>query len=291
MKYINKCDVNLQGRGINETQRIIDLCWNADENRYVNLVYDHALMGNMERILIEAQRDGEEQHYGLCCYCMRRLFLEVEGEHKKNATLEHIIPNKIKREAWEKDGDKYRSFDCLTERYVKVCFGGNVQNDSERILKMPYPHFLSYHNMVLSCNGESVENGGIVLSNCCNNKRGDHFVLPMYLRESIGNEIYYTKEGDIDFDDDLFDAEWFSSRCLNLKSEWIRRVRRFWYLLSLSGYSVADVEEAIGNEELRNCILDDVDDDNNLANVFISNRHWALLSEYNWFYRYYKKTL
>ena len=120
-----------------------------------------------------------------------------------------------------------------------MCFEGKLTNAQKKvkITGMPYPHFVSYHNLVASCNGATFEDKTLVNSHCCNNNRQERFVMPIYLSPDLVNGISYTSKGELDYDDSVYDCSWFDKKHLNLTNSWITLVRRIWCKISKSGYT------------------------------------------------------
>lgn len=210
--------------------------------------------------------------------------------HKANVTLEHIIPHKITETKWEVNKDDYLKFPNLQDDKITVCYGGELtpEQTTTRIQNAPYPHFISYHNLVVSCDGKIFDGDKPKKSCCCNNNRGDKFVMPIYLSESLFKEISYNPNGQLYYDDSSIKGEWFDKSHLNLNAAWIVQVRKIWCQLATSEYTDADVEKACKDLELRQNIIDDIDGDNIIAAWSTQHDMWLLFSEYVWFYRYYK---
>ncbi len=288
MQHIEKLATPYETKGIQATQDYIDRHWVADESQYRNLYYSKSGMSALEQVLFDEQKD--QQGYSYCCYCMRRLFLnDTVNGHKENITLEHIIPHKIKEAKWEEEKSKYLKFPNLQSDKNTICYGGELTpgQATKKIQSAPYPHFLSYHNLVASCDGKIFEGDKPKKSCCCNNGRGDQFVMPIFLSAELCNDISYDKKGRFCYDNPNFEDKWFASDCLNLNAGWIVQVRKIWYQLVKSEYTDKDVEKACEDLELRQNIIDDIDQDNIIAAWSTHNDMWMLFAEYVWFYGYY----
>lgn len=289
MLHIKKTGTQFEAEGKKHTKDFIDSCWNDANHKYENLIYDSSRLENLGSVLFEEQKDKNGNSF--CCYCMRRLFLnDTEDKHKKNITYEHIVPHKIKYNEWQSDKAHYLKFSNLNKKHIAVCFEGKLTNAQKKvkITGMPYPHFVSYHNLVASCNGVTFEDKTLVNSHCCNNNRQERFVMPIYLSPDLVNGISYTSKGELDYDDSVYDCSWFDKKHLNLTNSWITLVRRIWCKISKSGYTDIDVEMARNDKNLRQNIIDDVDSNNEISSWADNDIAWNLFSEYNWFYNYYK---
>ena len=288
MRYIKKTGTPFEAKGRGQTKAFIDSCWQADSGEYIGLVYDRSRLGQLEETLVDEQRDGVGNSY--CCYCMRKLYLSNVEDHVANVTLEHIIPHQITDKDWNTDKNKYQQFPNLNDKHVSVCIGGELSEEQKitKITGMPYPHYVSYHNLVASCDGKLMEQNTLYSSRCCNNKRQERFVLPIYLDENLSKGIGYTKKGELEFDDEVYDDKWFDKDHLNLCNSWIVLVRRLWYRIAISEYTAQNIEDAKTQDSLRRNIIDDIDFDEEIDSWFDNKEAWNLLSEYSWFYGYYK---
>lgn len=294
MKYIDKLNTPYSRQGVAETQGFIRQCWNGTS--YENLTYEEFKdKSQIENILVSEQADSNADAC-LCCYCMRKLNTTDDDEkHQRNVTLEHIVPHHISQGDWDLQRASYEKYGNLDSNHILVCIGGNLANVATPINALPYPHFISYHNLSASCNGRVVENGGIVFSHCCNNMRGNNFVDPLYLRPDVGSLVQYDAKGNLDFDDSGdVNEEWFDKDHLNLKAPGLNLVRRLWYLVSRTEYTPSDVIRAESDDDLKNDILDTaLSNGHNKSSYWMSfyNKDdiWNLFSEYSWFFYYYKK--
>jgi len=289
MRYIKKIGTPQEAKGRDETKRIVNDCWQDDIRQYNNLSYDRSCMEHLGSILIEEQSDDQSNSY--CCYCMRKLYLEDTGDgHLKNVSFEHIVPHNIKQGEWNRDKSKYYQFPNLRGDHITICYNGvlTYRQKTTKITGMPYPHFISYHNIVASCDGSTFENTKLRKSCCCNINRQERFVMPLYLSERLSSGIKYTKKGELDYDDSIYDSHWFDDKHLSLTNAWITKVRKIWYKISKSEYSDEDVDKARNDEDLRQKIIDDIDSNNEILSWNRNATAWNLFSEYSWFYQYYK---
>lgn len=287
MRYINKTGTPFEANGKSQTKVFIDSCWCEETNEYNNLIYERSRLRQLEEILVDEQKEKGNSY---CCYCMRKLFLEAIDGHCPNVTLEHIVPHQIKEFEWLTNKNDYENFPNLTPSHITICYNGilNEQQRGSKMTGMPYPHFVSYHNLVASCDGTIMEEDKLKGSHCCNNNRQEHFVLPVYLKKELAKGIGYDKKGFLDYDDSIYDEKWFDKDHLNLNNSWIVLVRRLWYKISKSEYTDSCIENARSNKELRQNIIDDIDSANEIMSWIDNDNAWNLLSEYSWFYQYYK---
>ncbi len=304
MRYIEKTGTHFEDKGVKVCQKFLDSRWDARRNCYPQkVVYKANKLSDLRQILVDEQTpDGLVN--GVCCYCMRKLYTVDSQQHTFNVTLEHVIPQRIKEGLWNKHKNDFQSFDCLKDDKVTVCYGGELSDDKTQITQIPHPHYVSYHNLVASCDGETfckikknTESDDDVdtdaqslkiVSNCCNLKRGEQFIMPIFFYSDIEQRFGYDKEGKLEYPDE-FDDLWFDKDHLNLSCDWLNGVRKFWYEFSqLNQYSEDSVEKAITDEKLRVEILEEVDPVNTMFQGFNNDRLWVILSEYSWFYNYYK---
>ena len=289
MKYIDKLNTTNARQGVKKTQKFIDDCW--QDGSYKDLTYEqYKNDSGFTDILVKDQVDNRSEK-AFCCYCMRTLIVNNSSvDHPENVTLEHIIPHHISQSDWNKDCHKYQAYGNLDANRVNVCIGGVLSNIATQIKSLPHPHFISYHNLVVSCDGKILEGNEIVSSHCCNNMRGNRYVEPLYLKSDVGSLIKYDSKGCLDFDDDIINLEWFDNSHLNLSAPGLNKIRRLWYLISRTQYTPADVCSAETDEELKRKILDDaIKGKTSLWSSFYDIKNvWNLFSEYSWFYGYYR---
>lgn len=294
MRFINKFNPTNSRNGVRESQQILDNHWEEHEESYRNLRYDVSKMDGLRRVLLNEQKpDGDVHSY--CCYCMRRLYYG-NVSHANNVTLEHIIPNNISERQWSEEKDSYVAYAFLDDNRVQVCCGGKLhEEETPKIAHPPHPHFVAYHNISASCDGsffeirdgqEEATNG-----NCCNLKRRSLFVPPVYFVQNIEEKIQYDKKGNIVYDKEVFGSTLFDAEHLNLMCDLLCSIRRLWYKVSQSAYSVQNIENALSDHHLRTDILDDVlslADNKKMAFFYDNEKAWSLFIEYSWFYHYYK---
>ena len=294
MRFINKFNPANSHNGVRESQLILDNHWNEHDNSYRNLRYDVSKMNGLRNVLLNEQKpDGDAHSY--CCYCMRRLYYGSDG-HANNVTLEHIVPNNISESQWAEEKDKYLAYRFLNGSHVQVCCGGKLpEEDISKITSIPHPHFIAYHNISASCDGSFFEiqdeQDNAIDGNCCNLRRKSGFVPPLYFDCDIEQKIQYDKKGNVVYDKEEFGSTLFDAEHLNLMCDLLCCIRRLWYRVSQSEYSVQDIQDALSDSDLRTDILDDVlslADNKKMAFFYDSERAWSLFFEYSWFYQYYK---
>lgn len=289
MNHIDKSNPAHKAAGISAAQATLDARWDDTVGQYTPpLDYDHCDHDAIRNVLLAEQYDTNVGG-PVCCYCMRRLYYH-DAEKPDNVTIEHIIPNKITQAKWDEEGSQYQTIPELREDKVKVCVGGTYNDGSVKINGLPHPHFMSYHNMIASCDGGLMLADSLVSQQCCNERRGNNLVLPMYFSSNIQNEIEYSGEdGDIELNNDNFKKNWFYQRRLNLLSPELKKMRRFWYLVSTTEYTASDIEKAVTDQDLRDEIQTVFDKINRTEWQSLGNvTYLEWLSSYCWFYYYFK---
>ena len=228
----------------------------------------------------------EENAYR-CCYCMRSI-----SEH--NNTLEHLIPNKIETQELY---DGYESYfpSSIWKRMVYVkAFLSKPQWPNHA-----YPHSIAYENLIPSCDGKFARNAELSLhgsddrvSKCCNNKRGDKFVIPFVLDSTMVSQFRYLKNGLVVWPVDgnlqgegrkqavLKHKETLDNLQLNCPE--LVAIRRIWFFLSTNGRD-CNVEEKdrtiLYLTEDPKLLPDEVE----MLNNFWNDNYWNLLEEYRYF--------
>lgn len=160
-------------------------------------------------------------------------------------------------------------------------------------LPPPYPHDISYHNLVVSCEGVFPDKG--MTQQCCNHPRGIASIYPLFYDTNISNKIYYTKSGEILVDtlhteDDRFEKIVKTITSLKLTASVLRDIRHLWYLLRNVPY--AELKRLSDTSE-RKIQIDKVIDDTNERDIrirdkFCKQEYWNSFLKYSWFQHYFK---
>lgn len=284
MKFIDKIKTAYRIKGLKINQKILNNHW--DGKKYFNLNFYVVDKTELSELLIEEQDN-------FCCYCMRRIRMhdEENGKHRKNMTLEHVIPHKISQEEWDKDKERYRKIPQFNVDNLDVCIGGNITNPYKKFGMPPYPHFLAYDNLVASCNGQTLDESlNIVPHHCCNNMRGKNYIEPLYFHSNVSSEIMYDGRGHIQCSEEY--VPYLQEETgINIMSSFLNDVRLFWKKIADSDYTVEQVFKAEDDYDLRINIIDDIftTDPTGHWLFLLEQRFWCIYSEYDWFYSYYYK--
>ena len=282
MQFINKNNPEIRRKALRHNRQIFVDWWNANGN-YDTLEYSTPTVRPMIEDILECQ------DY-FCCYCMRRLYLHDEINHVRNVSLEHIIPKKISGDKLVQELPFYRSIPFLSYKRVKVHDGGRLDIETKVIKKQPYPHILSFDNIVASCDAKLPRMGDNILSNnCCNNNRDQNLIPVVFYCENASELIRYSKDGKMDFDEEY--AEFVGTKGANLTCFELARVRRFWCLISQSKYTSDDVRTAEVDLDMRDDIITSITHKGEIGRweFLTENKIWCAFSDYYWFYEYYSK--
>jgi len=254
--------------------------WDDSSSKYVNCKFDDLRsQKRLTRILLE------EQHYH-CCYCMRDIDLgdSVDHPHAK-VTLEHIVPFKTKKE------DFPRNLDRMPKRFKKTVVWGCEEDFKQYTHKYtvpPYPHIFAYENLSASCDGSigDIKNNASFfhLHNTCNNCRGEKEIIPLFLKKNAIRNINYASDGTLLFDDDKYEA---TINALNLEFDTLTLIRKAWFEIT-QYHDSSEVLKARNDKGLRENILEDTALTEDERSTFRNETMWELLSQYEWFYHYYK---
>lgn len=287
MNHIDKLNPIREANGIKVAQATLDGQWDSVLSHYRHsLNYNNCDHDAIRNFLLDEQTDANVGS-PVCCYCMRRLY--HRGSKDSNVTIEHIIPKGITEDKWVAEKGDYQSFQALSDDKVNVCFGGNYSDATKKVEGLPHPHFMSYHNMVASCDGGLMISGTLEHKQCCNEKRNNHQVSPMFFSDKIHEEIIYTPDGDIQLENSDFKKSWLYPKRLNLLSSELKKMRRFWYLVSTTEYTAKDIEAAVSDQEIRDEIQNVFDKFDKSEWQSLGNTDYLQwLSSYCWFYYYYK---
>ena len=228
-----------------------------------------------------------EESCNRCCYCMRSI-------DESNTTLEHIIPNKIL------DAKRYEEY---RDYFPKNNWNNLVfSKDFLANPRWPYrafPHTIAYENLIPSCNGkfEKISSADshardTRIPKCCNNKRGDEFVIPFVLNKQMVSEFKYLRSGYVIWPVDreiigeerkkLVEEHKRTIDVLGLNCDELVAIRRIWCFLS----SIRkDCTAKIKDSTVLFLTEDDdlTDDELNMLRNFWNDNYWCLLEEYRYF--------
>lgn len=280
MKYIDKKPFLKDAHQV--TDNYLNSVCKIDEGNgtylYLNVDYDGTFnsSGAKGQIIQLALRSQE----CLCCYCMRDLSME-----NQQITLEHIIPQSCsKREFGDyiNLGVEYLSDEDVirTKEFI------NVTN----IKIPPRPHTVTFENLTASCDGTFPDKKGC--SMCCNHKRGNAFVYPMFYISMVENEMDYMDDGTIQpkvqspHQDEFRDT--INKTRLNCTS--LKDIRRLWHLLRGIDFQV--LQDCITDTDLREKTLLHVlfkeeeqgEQDANILEKYKKDDYWQTLMLYHWFH-------
>lgn len=276
MRWINKRDRKYRKKAHFLIVRFIRESWNKEEKHYVNFDYETFKRNRKFKALLFREQQG------YCCYCMRKLDLN----RGNLCTIEHILPHKIKDDNEARRAiAHYYSVIPRFQSYVRIVRNTNLPKPI--MSGRPYPHFCAYENLVLSCSGAIYKTDApqeeflSSLHECCNNKRGSKYIVPLFFFPNI--DLKYEKDGMLTFAPQYEET----IKALNLEgNDNLCIIRRIWGNIH-SLYTLNDVKRAAEDKELRSIILQDTDLNRNQAKRFMHSLYWNLVIEYQWFGEYF----
>jgi hypothetical protein len=265
MQFIYKDHDRYRSKGHRIVDSFIAGCWQKDSEKYINLQYS-GLKRNKEfnDLLLEEQK-------GLCCYCMRKI---PSGE----ATLEHVIPHHIKTDLKNQLSHYY----CYISPQ-RVIYQSTIEQD-KRLKYPPYPHCIAYENLTASCDGRIYESGEkYILHACCNNKRGNDKIIPLFFLPRIHSILKYEEDGSL-----LYTDEYETTiKALNINCDSLRLIRKIWARVRKSNIKLTEVEAGEYDMEIRKNILVILDVERQEEKKMQHVLYWKLLIQFDWFYHYF----
>jgi hypothetical protein len=255
MHYIDKSLNSKIGTAI--VDDFLDKCWNGKEYHAAN--YATFSKPEFRNSFVDVLLDEQKN---LCCYCMK----ELQNDHK--TTLEHIIPQNIKNTS---QFNEYLTFKELGDNVInKIDF----DQKNKVIPPLKYPHDLSFHNLIASCDSKAN----------CNNKRKDEYIKPLIYDRDIQFKVEYDRKGQafsLDYFDELETLGVSTNKNLIL-FRWI------WAEIS----KMKDIDVNSINEETIEEILLTLEYPQNfesiIENFFDNPSKKPDLLKYKWFYNYFK---
>jgi len=280
MKYIDKSGTISQGHTITD-HYLVNTCRVEDENghyHYQNVDYGGSFgstgaKDNMQRLALESQDN-------FCCYCMRDL-----SQPEQCVTLEHIIPQNCTE----------AEFNGYIEQHIAPLTSQNVMM-TEKFRKIPdvqippRPHTVTFENIVASCDGTFPDKRWT--SQCCNNRRGQKKVFPLFYVKGIEDEISYMQDGTMQPKaTGTYSTEYRQTienvrlNCQNLKD-----IRRLWHLFVDVSYDelvACAHNEAQRVRTLRKVLFQDSRQrelDNKILSKYTKETYWRIFLLYHWFH-------
>lgn len=255
MKHIDKSINEAAGKQV--IDNLLEASWSKDEACYKGCDYGGLSKKEYRDEVLTLMMNEQED---LCCYCMKNL-------KDQKTTLEHIIPHHLK----EAEFDDYLVTPELINNVVHL---ERFDRNNKIIPPDKYPHDISYHNLIVSCDSKIH----------CNNFRRDAKIFPLIYNANIEKIIEYDRAGNISgdqYEDDL-DALGLSKPNSPLKF-----IRLIWYKLAKQ----YDHIDEITPEVIEAIVLDliDIFEPVRILEDFTGNPSYQEeVLNYKWFFQYYK---
>ena len=231
-----------------------------------------------------------QEQDGLCCYCMR---LVQPGK----LTIEHVVPRALnglrgrtEYALYAANARAIQDFVVMSDEFAQKMFPTAADIAKEERM----PHITAEANLLIACNGKRDTPGS---GCCCNNTRKDAYMLPIMLMEECIRRVDYDENGLLSI---LPIEASLKTIVQELNDETLKTVRRIWYRISGTKYSVEDVKKTTSYldrvillktafgvpdfELLPYSIKQYAGAADNPKQVF----YWNLLLSYNWFYGFYR---
>ncbi len=281
MKYIDK-EAHLQA-GHDITDLYLTTTCKVDDGggnfHYQNVDYNGTFgsTGAKDAMAQLALRSQEN----FCCYCMRDLHWQ-----NQDVTLEHIIPQSC-------DGAKFNHYvgfnvEPLTaNKVVRTGDFTGVQN----VNVPPRPHTVTFENLVASCDGTFPDKKGS--SQCCNHKRGQEEIYPLFYVVTVDDDITYTEDGSMQPNAQCTHQTEYRGtiekarlNCTNLQD-----IRRLWHLFAEE--RIENLQACLADKNKRVLMLLQVlyhdsrlmAQDARIQTKFMKDDYWRTFLMYHWFHQ------
>lgn len=280
MKYIDK-SVHLEEGHVITDHYLNHCCRIVDGNggyHYQNVDYDGSFgRTGAKDDMVQLALDNQENY---CCYCMRDLNMQ-----NQEVTLEHIIPQSCDR----------AKFNYYVGLHVTPLTADSVVRtvDFTGVSNMtvpPRPHTVTFENLVVSCDGTFPDRKGS--SQCCNHKRGQEDIYPLFYVVSVGDEISYMEDGSMQPNSQCSHLEEYRDTIgkVRLNCNNLRDIRRLWHLFN--GEDQRVLVSCLNDKDLRNKMLITVlfkkqnlmVQDSNILTKFMKDEYWKTFLLYHWFH-------
>lgn len=249
----------------------------VDEDTTINPTGKSTYKLLLEQILNDSHLGKNEKHgQGYCCYCMRTICSE-----SSHSTLEHVIPNMTED---KNVFNSYYKVPTKLERDPKTMVFKNVFINRHHCEAPPFPHNVSYENLVASCDGSLPL--GSTNHVCCNGPRSQQVIPPLMFISNIHSEIKYRRNGVVIWcenpDIEKRERHKVISEVLMLNCDILKMIRRIWAYLSEKGMGCQ-----LSAEERRR-VIDTLRSEmplieKDIIQNFDQDSYWNLLSEYTYF--------
>jgi len=272
--------------------------WIEAEQAYANISYNDlrdkqtgkqvSYRDDLENIISENQE-------GYCCFCMRKI--GASG----TKTLEHIIPDKfVGKENRDGEIEKYEKYvgynlPFLTKDNVELAY---LFKERKKRDTPPYPHDISYHNLVLSCDGKYPTGSKARSSMTCNNYRKQKDYCPIFFDKVLSEAVEYEPSGEIKVCSDATDEvkERVSGIVISADLSYgtLRAIRHLWFLLRHVPMNELEAVAESGEDValstfIGQTVTGDREEDENVRKVFNNIQIWQTFLEYSWFKDYFSQ--
>lgn len=281
MRYINK-NIHLQ-EGHEITDRYLENACRVDDGggyyHYQNVDYEGTFAStnaksDMQRLVMLNQGN-------LCCYCMRDLHMQHQ-----HMTLEHIIPQRGGRVEY----GYYTGMNVSPLTTANVVLTDDFTG-APNVTYPPRPHTVTFENLVASCDGTFPDQEGV--PQCCNHRRGQKHIYPLFYVSGVENEITYMEDGtmqpavgckrQVEYRQTIDSVR---LNCQNLKD-----IRKLWHLFA--GVDEAVLIACLNNKNIRTKTLmtvlfkkkDQSVSDSRILGKFIREDYWRTFLLYRWFHQ------
>ena len=141
-----------------------------------------------------------------------------------------------------------------------------------------------------SCDGTFPDREGT--SQCCNHKRGNRFVYPMFYKEDISDNIRYMQDGTmqprLQCNNEMFYMDTINNTRLNCQI--LKDIRRLWHLYRETSYK--ELVTYLGDKDGRKKSLSSIlyknpnlmEQDARIGGKFMLNAYWRTFLLYHWFH-------
>lgn len=279
----------------------------TEDGRYENISYEalddtamtiEGVTATHRNHLIRVIRSIQADDYGVqrCCYCMRNI-------NDEDITLEHVMQYSL-------DQNKRDEYQRYISYGLPFLTAGNVILSCDYVAKFdtanqavpPYPHVMSYHNLVASCMGyfPKKQNRSQQMVVCCNNKRKDAHIYPLYFDVDWENKMFYGRSGKMILvyrggDQNVKSGLINFLTKVGLNAEALVEIRRLWFLMRKEDIAVIRSLKTKAQRGAKIAVLllttndETLPTDNLLRKKYCIDDYWTLFLKYDWFWRYYHK--
>ncbi|MDR3339305.1 MAG: hypothetical protein LBT25_04270 [Candidatus Symbiothrix sp.] len=197
-------------------------------------------------------------------------------------SIEHVIPQSCTHEDFKTHYSRYGALKRKRIYFVDPKTLQTILSKKKEVFRgrRSHPHFIAYENLVASCKGLLPDENEKFGRHCCNHKRENKKIIPIFFLNNVPLIIKYEKDGELTYP---LRYEETIDEVINLKYLTLKRMRKAWAEV-YSEYSLHEITSATG-DRIKDIVAVFSSD---LRSILYKETYWKLFLQYRWFYSYFQ---